>query len=567
MTSRFYGETFIFTSRGSGNNNNVINIKPGVGETLNINGASLSGSLVTVKTTTELDQLNESTLTDYSVSGADLVGGGLGVAMFDYSGGVYRFAHGATKTNASPNTTFYAQVQKYESGVWTQEALIEIANMSSFPNQGVTIGLDNTGGEHLCFPKNTFINSFLAIYSRVGSVWSADQDLADFNCGRISGDYLIAGKTAGYVSIYFKSGTWTEQQVLQAADGGLPATLQQTIDIYGDTAVYASFSRRTVRVFKRSGTVWSLESELERRITDSDINSVSLLGNVLAFTTNERVYIYERPDVTTKFTQKLVSDTPNINWINVASSTRIYGLESSTNVHYFMKDSLDWYEYYSQTTTGATKIAAIADYLLIGRPDSNVASLWTLANPSPATSVTTSTVDLEDQIEISSLYPSVFNNDAHFLGDVTIDGVLKADYRQALVSIGGSGNQSIANTGPITLTTVFQDNQGSIHHQAFSFDYSTGILTIGEDGVYYVMAGCEFALNSTLTRTLEIVKGASTVIGKDSKDAEQNGVTVCGIFRYFEFVAGDTIKLNATQNSAGLLVVSTAYLTAQKISV
>jgi len=110
----------------------------------------------------------------------------------------------------------------------------------------------------------------------------------------VSGDDVGANANQGSVRVFVRSGgVWSLQATLTAADGAFNDEFGESVSLSGDTLavgvaqddVGANIDQGSVRVFVRSGGVWSLQATLtaaDGAVNDLFGESVSLSGDTLA---------------------------------------------------------------------------------------------------------------------------------------------------------------------------------------------------------------------------------------------------------------------------------------------
>jgi hypothetical protein len=115
-----------------------------------------------------------------------------------------------------------------------------------------------------------------------------------------------------------------------------------------------------------------------------------------------------------------------------------------------------------------------------------------------------------------------------------------------------SANESIANN---TVTTVtWNSNRYDVHGIS-----NVNGFTIVTGGVYRVGAGVRWAANATGQRVLYIILNGVTFLKINAQQAIIGGnPTDMGIETEYAFVAGDTVRLQAFQDSGGALNITAA---------
>lgn len=187
------------------------------------------------------------------------------------------------------------------------------------------------------------------VFVRNGTVWSEQQKIsADdgetldrfglSDSVAISGDTIIVGafgddegdnNNQGAAYIFTRSGTtWTQQQKLQAADGGQGDFFGENVGIDGNTVIIGAsgddngteFSQGSVYIFTRSGTTWTLQQKLNASDgvgADYFGFSVAISGNTAIIgayfddigdkSSQGSAYIFTRSGVTWTEQQKLTA--------------------------------------------------------------------------------------------------------------------------------------------------------------------------------------------------------------------------------------------------------------------
>lgn len=82
---------------------------------------------------------------------------------------------------------------------------------------------------------------------------------------------------------------------------------------------------------------------------------------------------------------------------------------------------------------------------------------------------------------------------------------------------------------------------------------NTEFINIVVSGLYFVLGGSEFPANATGQRGVRVVLNASTAPASNLVDTAAAGVTVIQASALVALVSGDTIELEAFQNSGGTL--------------
>lgn len=132
--------------------------------------------------------------------------------------------------------------------------------------------------------------------------------------------------------------------------------------------------------------------------------------------------------------------------------------------------------------------------------------------------------------------------------------------RKADVPLGGvrariynSTNESIGTGGSPTTVTW-----NSNHYDPTNIGDANG-FTIVTPGAYHVGAGVRWAANATGQRVIYIILNGATFLRINSQQAVTGGnPTDMGIETVYEFVAGDTVRLQAFQDSGGPLNITAA---------
>jgi hypothetical protein len=115
-----------------------------------------------------------------------------------------------------------------------------------------------------------------------------------------------------------------------------------------------------------------------------------------------------------------------------------------------------------------------------------------------------------------------------------------------------SANESIPNS---TVTTV---TWNSNRYDPTNMGDANG-YTIVTPGAYHVGAGVRWAANATGQRVLYIILNGATFLKINAQQAVTGGnPTDMGVETVYEFVAGDTVRLQAFQDSGGALNITAA---------
>lgn len=116
-----------------------------------------------------------------------------------------------------------------------------------------------------------------------------------------------------------------------------------------------------------------------------------------------------------------------------------------------------------------------------------------------------------------------------------------------------SANESIGTGGSPT-TVTWNSNR----YDPQSIGGANG-FTIVTPGAYHVGAGVRWAANATGQRVIYIILNNTTFLKINSQQAVTGGnPTDMGIETVYEFVAGDTVRLQAFQDSGGPLNITAA---------
>lgn len=133
----------------------------------------------------------------------------------------------------------------------------------------------------------------------------------------------------------------------------------------------------------------------------------------------------------------------------------------------------------------------------------------------------------------------------------------------AVNGINGSGviaASATNNSGTHSANGAFQDiatwNAPSVDTYS-SFDTSTGTYTIQVSGIYFVESSVAFSSNATGERVAKLVVNGSTQIAWAEIPGSGSFQTNAYVSRVYSFNAGDTVKVQAFQNSGGNLAYGT----------
>jgi hypothetical protein len=125
--------------------------------------------------------------------------------------------------------------------------------------------------------------------------------------------------------------------------------------------------------------------------------------------------------------------------------------------------------------------------------------------------------------------------------------------RSIRARIYNSSNESIASGGSPT-TVTFNSNR----YDPTAIGGANG-FTIAYAGVYRIGAGVRWAANATGQRVLYLLLNGATFIRINGQAAIAGGnPTDMGIEAEYQFAAGDTISLQAFQDSGGALNITAA---------
>ncbi|MFN0244176.1 MAG: FG-GAP repeat protein, partial [Planctomycetota bacterium] len=228
------------------------------------------------------------------------------------------------------------------AGTWSEQANLIASDPESLSSFGHSVAIDGDTiavAAHLKDEPGIVNAGAVYVFVRSGSTWTQQAKLlaSDFTQQvgfgdplALSGDTLAVGSplapgpiAAGAVYVFVRSGTtWTQEAKLTSNVG----RLAESVAIRGDTIVagapthtITSFSEGVARVFRRSGTSWSEEAQLQAPDPQSNDlfgQSCAVWGDWLMVAaprqgnTGGAVYTFERVGATWTWRQKLVSPIP-----------------------------------------------------------------------------------------------------------------------------------------------------------------------------------------------------------------------------------------------------------------
>lgn len=204
---------------------------------------------------------------------------------------------------------------------WTQEAKILPANPTARRMLGQVIKFDSSANR---IAINAEIPQNVYVYSRSGTTWTLETKItkpetANYAFGgsldfTSAGDRIVVGDMAidtantdvGRVYIYSRSGsTWSLEATISSPNNTSEYRFGTNVAISKDgtyIAVANNFGSsaqttlRQISIYKRSGTIWTLQQSLNDPIDNGSSSSHSSFGNSLKFSINNDHLFVGAPD-------------------------------------------------------------------------------------------------------------------------------------------------------------------------------------------------------------------------------------------------------------------------------
>ncbi len=549
-----YGTNHIFTSR---NNEPIINLLSGPNETLTLHG-NLVGNITTTTTSTELGHKsitsNQIFLTTPVGTTTDT---GTCIDYNEYSDGTARMIFAALYPPLLlEETRAIISVYKRTNQVWALQTTIDVGSITTLSPNTYNICLDKTTGATIGFLGDGVYSS----YKRTGEVWSTNNNFSEaINYARIDASMAIGGKAESRVIIFGNgSGTWVTDQVLQDTIVGTGTVTLLDICENTTTAVFVDPRTGVIMVYVYQGT-WILTGTIEKYTSDFGITALSLFDNTLAFSTENRLYICTREFNQEPFRIIKTFELTELISVSLYSETGL--TVCSTDTIYYLLKNADWNVYNNSSDTEISIMRAGTNGLVVGKPTAaggagNV-QFYALSVDTPVETITTSTIDTSDQVQIDSIYPILINNTLEVTGNLSVSGVLTASKTVTpCLLLTGTTVQSVVKDIDVLLTTVFGNDSRGFNSNLISFDYTTGQVTNEIDGLYLVNALVEFQSNNTGIRELSLWNSGVKVDYVHTDAQVTSGVTTILTFNnFYRLETLDYLQLYVLQKSTGNLNV------------
>lgn len=559
----YYGDNHIFTSRSP---NTIINILPGSGETLNIEGANISGSLIETKTTTEL--LYKPALFSANIQYVTSLNQGISVSAATSVTGDEWVIFGCPNEILPPGTST-GGLAVFKNGV--QNSLLNTSIITTTFEYGVNCNINKDGATRIC--ANTGQDNHGAygnrvdIFTRSVDTWSFQQTINNMTGCASYGNYLILGSQLDSAYIYFYGGSsFASQQQLNPETSG---TTTISLVAMGDssTCVFVSDIEQLVRVYTRSGTSWGSNSVLDKFISDGPINSVSMTSNTLCYSTNNNCYIAIRDTDSGVF--KLNSVVPGNQIVSSCVMSDQYIYFSSASIITSLSNAFG-YGFYITGTTSVSLVSCIAcsnKDIYTGQPTfaSNVGrvSIYTQGSVSPVEIITTNSVSLSGQIEFDSIYP-VKSTTMTIDGDLTVSGIIYGLPNAVYTSINGSNGQTIVINTYVGLVDIYSVDSNTSSY--LPVDFSIGAIICDTSGLYNVVGNVQWPAQALGTRQLVVYLNGSASLIKTSNDSNTLGDLFQNVTGYLSLNSGDYIQLYVFQSSMSSISLASATFSVCKIA-
>lgn len=559
-----YGDNHIFTSRSP---NPIINILPGAGETLNIQGASISGSLTETKTTDEL--LYKPALFNaniqYSPSVTNL-NQGISVSAATSVEGDEWVIFGCPNEIVPPGTST-GGLAVFKNGV--QSTLLSTSVITTNYEYGVNCNINKDGGTRICVntgqDNHGAYGNRIDIFTRVTNTWTFQQTINNMTSCASYGNYLILGSQLDSAYIYFYGGSsFAAQQTLNPQTAG---TATITLVAMGDssTCAFVSNVEQLVRVYTRSGTSWGSNTVLDKFISDGAINSISMTSNTLCYNTNNNCYIA----IKDAGVFKLNTVVPGNQIVSSCVMSDIYIYFSSASIITSLSNAFG-YGFYITGTAAASLVSCIAcsdKDIYTGQPTyaSNVGrvSIYTQGSVAPPQTITTDSVSLGNQLELNSIYP-IKSTSLNITGDLTVSGIIYGFPNATYTSIAGSNAQTIVVSTYVPLVGIYSVDSNTSAY--LPVDFSIGGIICDTSGLYNVLGNVQWPSQALGTRQLVVYLNGSATSIITSNDSNTLGDLFQNVNGYLSMLSGDYVQLVVFQNSMSSIALTSAVFSVCKVA-
>ncbi len=600
---KYFGTTHIFTSK---DDSEIINIKAGAGETLNVTGhfnGTFSGQVSgqTTELAPEVTNINEMGVLDmYEVNTIDydnstlMRNQGQYIAAGRTSDDVMRIIYSGQYGSNSGRVAIYSYTKSTNS--LYLEATISAPVVTHTMQLGIGCAIDrrnclkaavsdhgsNVFGDY--FPKIFF-------YERTGTTWNhaATNDTAYGSYMAMSGPWTVIGCVQSGLKV---ANNYTSNTTLVNLSGvpGDPDTEFVTIDFYDSVYSLAYVNPKTglVGTYAYLGGSWTFMTYLDRHIDSGKVKSITQFDNILAYCTDSKVYCCSRIDPYENFELKSVFDFPNLVGISYSygysSPALIVCTDSEiTHIVYYQNTFI----YYGENTKiengSITTVSATRRTLFTGETGSGSYGLirvYHLEVNGNTEDFNFSRLTMENKgfkfesmslIKISSLqmaevkgYKSpalLVDGDLTVLGQV--NGQTKAQFSICMLE----DSQTLTSGSNTKLTTCFSGYDGCINTVDVIFDQGSGTLYLNTKGLYLITYYVEFEADSNGTRYISIFKDFFEVSLQKVNPPSVGTANISMSQIIFNDVAESPVEFYAFQNSGGGLDVLNVNVSCVKLGI
>lgn len=552
----YHGEVHVFTSI---TDNDIVTIKAGPGETLVIEGINTEGGtvsnsdIVSTMTSTELNFKDPGTLETKTIADCTRVGTGACLYDLESDPNVSVMIFTGRKTVPGPASfDEKVSIQRRTGGTWTQEALLTISNVSTtYPTFVLDSAIDSYSGSVVCMSYIFGAENNFLIYKKSGGSWSLYQSSTTLGSSlhkpKVYGDYIVGCQSNGNINVYKDSGTSYGLVGTYNIDASR-VTNNYLFDFFGYTLGYIDDARQIVQVYGFEGTP---SGTLFKNVSDTGVlTGISIAKDILIYTTTNNIYICGSTSGTFRLL-KVVSTEITITGCCIAS-TSLLMVNSSSTLYFFVKNFDTWYNYKTKTATFTKTMLSASGLIIANDASTGQVDYYPMTIRSPETTLTTSTLDVSDQINITSMFPFLVNSKT-ILNDVEINGSFFGDKKVKFTSIYGQTIQSLVFNTYVMLTDVFTVTTGSVMSNNIPFNGGYHIDII-EDGIYDVYIECNFAINSSNLRKIslwDINPDTPVMLIERPDQATVTGYSQLVVSRKMALTVGMSLVVKAFTSAAG----------------
>lgn len=537
-TNRIYGENIVLSSRSK---NKIVSLTPEIGEELYVPEIKSNRIFSSAQSNTVgLNELGTSVIYQHPNT-AIAHSQGRSVGIVDVGADSY-LTFGSPYYIYGASLGGQAVFKSTAGGAFVNQALLLNNSFTSSFSAGEFSSINETG-DSVYFTDYAYSGpSYINNYTRTGDVWSFSNQTIQGVSSRVSGNYVISSGNSN-ISIWFKSGTFSQQQILQAT-----GILYPLVAISGSVCAYVY--NDVIYVWTRSGVTWTQTASFAR----AGLVGLDLVGSTLVACSVSAVYFY--------------SLTALINSINLSNITAVCTndtfvfVSTTTFIKIFSLVSGIWTSSVNTTIDSASyKIACSGRYLAVGKPtlDSGFGQVFVYP-----ISTYTNTVVKNNQIDFSGTDMVLSSR-----GNVRIDGNLVVSGSSSIFAktyslLTGSNSTSFANTAVLQVKAVY-DGASTVESATINTDVEAGTLIVAESGLYLVKATCVWASNSTGLREIGIYNQANALLDQTLSQGVNGASTTTACVSILPLAAGTSLYVQVRQSSGAALNVFSASFSACKI--